>query len=506
MSAHVDPAAGLVSLGDRTWPFDLDLATESITVTVEGGRRLRVRPLRWREKLSLARFAHLGAAFVERQLVRACLVDEGGATDGDAAEAVAALARWVNDPDGANPALPLEQALLAEVTLGVCRALGLRPDDLDGRTAAEVERLWQATPGQLAPAWAPEPAGRGDDDLTRIVIVPDPQPGAEAGGDDRHPLTGARPEPPALQPQPDPRRGGLPRGDAVPPSPAVPRAAGRSGSPAIGRFQVFGDRAASGLRKPPLLDGDTGRQPAGRLLPDPASAPDGDPVDPDGGTGELSVGAGRGPADSGGATASLGPAGVGETTPEPSPLAAPAAWPAQVARPEPVPLVASPRLSALAMPHAPGATGLPAASTDPPVAQEGWPPAVAGTAPSTRAEGLDAGPRRAATSTPFPGGRTAEVRSETLTAGRAVPTQPGPSAPPGRGPGRRMAAAALDRGWSSGRMAAAASSQPVGADTGLELAWDGGRRLSEIECDALFEELGERLEQAAAEMGVDLEG
>jgi hypothetical protein len=68
-----------------------------------------------------------------------------------------------------------------------------------------------------------------------------------------------------------------------------------------------------------------------------------------------------------------------------------------------------------------------------------------------------------------------------------------------------MGAAALDRGGLSGRLAASAPSQPVGADTGLELAWDGGRRLSEAERDALFEELSDRLEQAAAEMGVDLE-
>src|SRR5262245_27696449 len=163
VSAFVDPANGVITLGNRSWPFDLDLRDETVTATIDvGGRPARLRPLRWREKLALARFAHLGRAFLDRQLVRACLLDGAAPVDGPDAEAVTALARWVNDPDGEDPALPLDQALLAEVTLRVCRALGVRPADLDTRGVAEVEQLWHVA-GGARPAPAPAAPGEGDD-------------------------------------------------------------------------------------------------------------------------------------------------------------------------------------------------------------------------------------------------------------------------------------------------------------------------------------------------------
>lgn len=206
----VDAAAGVVRVGAQQWPFDLDLHAGAAALWVSG-QRISVRPLLWREKVMLARFAHLGPRFVQQHFLRLALggrplprtgKDEAenkaandaanDALDEAVTAALVALAQWIDSPDASRPRVPLDPVALGRVALAVCRGTGLRPADLDTRPAAEVELLWQAVtqaePGQQAgPAAHAAPAAAEDDGQVRILIVPDPapvQPHRPTGADD----------------------------------------------------------------------------------------------------------------------------------------------------------------------------------------------------------------------------------------------------------------------------------------------------------------------------------
>jgi hypothetical protein len=187
VQAHVDAASACVRLGDESWPYELDWADVSAVVQL-GGSTLRVRPLRWRERLALARFAHLGASFVEAQHLRIALGGAPVPASEEEQAAVAALAAWVDAPR--DEAVPLETRVLAGVTLDVCRAMTLTPADLDGRDAYEVEALWRAA-GRAAEWPRPLAGGNGrgatssnvpaelwESELTRIEVVPDAEAAA----------------------------------------------------------------------------------------------------------------------------------------------------------------------------------------------------------------------------------------------------------------------------------------------------------------------------------------
>jgi len=190
VAAQVDPVAGLVRVGDRCWPLELDLRTGSAAIEIDG-QRVHVRPLAWQEKVRLARYRHLGAEFLEHQTVRLCLVTMTDLTGGRpavepaagdlAGQAVAAVVRWVNEPDPAAPTVPLDTAALAQVSAAVCRVMGIRPADLADCAAAEVEELYRAVTGMAEPpVLAAKPVPPVDDGVSRIVIVPDPTPAAVA--------------------------------------------------------------------------------------------------------------------------------------------------------------------------------------------------------------------------------------------------------------------------------------------------------------------------------------
>jgi hypothetical protein len=466
VGARVDPAAGLVSLGDQSWPFDLDL--ESGTATVElGGTRLRLRPLRWREKVTLARFAHLGEEFLERQLVRACLVGGAAPEPGPAAEAAAALARWVNDPGGAEATLPLRTDVLSEVTLDVCRALGVRPADLDARTAAEVEELWRVATSPAAVPRSSPGMPPLDEQFNRIVIIPDtpeattdqpvapPAPAPPRGAEEASgpaPRATIHRDPVADQLQATGHGPATPQGPAggEPAAsrrrPAIMTGSGAGGGtearhdrPAVGRFQVLAD---PGPRELPLLATSAAEPVAlrpGREGAEPAAGP--------------TVAAGPSTADG---------------------------------RPEP----AGPSTSA-----AGGAAGTPVGAARP----------VEAVAP-----GGEASPRRLRTV------REGLVVVEGAAAPTTRPTSWGEPAAwlaPGREPALArvpvpgVPVPGVQGGW-PGQTAA----PPLPAVAGQAAAGEAvvgeaeGRRLSERERTELFDELCERLERAAVEMGVDLEG
>lgn len=172
MQGHVDYRSGIVRVADLSWPFDLDLHAGAASMVIQN-QQFAVRPLLWREKVALARFAHLGLAFVHRQFLRLSLAGAAPPADEPGLAALGALALWVNAPDESQPGLPLDPVLLGAVALNICRAARLRPADLDERAAAEVELLWQAVARSDPTLAANRPA---DDDAgqVRILVLPDP--------------------------------------------------------------------------------------------------------------------------------------------------------------------------------------------------------------------------------------------------------------------------------------------------------------------------------------------
>jgi len=192
LAAEVDGAVCCVRLGDASWPFELDCRTGAATLALDSGTRT-VAPLRWREKVVLARFARLGGRLVDEHVLR--LVTAGEPPQDEAERAgLLALATWVNTPPDAPGSIPLETRVLASITFDVCRAMGLKPADLDSRDAVEIEALWHVgTELQALPAGPPGPAPAGvvssarndwEGPVTRIVVVPDPDDEAESEGSD----------------------------------------------------------------------------------------------------------------------------------------------------------------------------------------------------------------------------------------------------------------------------------------------------------------------------------
>lgn len=173
MPLRFDPARREIAVGTRRLPFRLDLRNDRVSVTL-GDAEVAVRPLQWREKLALARFAHLGPDFLRQEVIRLCTVPELPSPLADEeAEVLWELAAWMSEPPTSTP-VPLESRSLASVTIRLCRAMGLKPADFDSRSVPEVEAMWEAL-GQPADH-------RAEDSLaedgqvssgTRIVIVPD---------------------------------------------------------------------------------------------------------------------------------------------------------------------------------------------------------------------------------------------------------------------------------------------------------------------------------------------
>lgn len=182
MGAAVDLEGRLVRLGERAAPFRLQPRRPAACIEL-AGRAYTLRPLRWRDKRWLAHVAPLGGALLQEQFLLLCLEGEDDALPEDeiAREMLWALAAWLNAPAGP-PGLPTDAGVLGEVTLRLCRAMGLAPASLDDRYAYEVESLYAAldepelaaTP---APASRTPPLARGAP-MTRINVIPDPRPAA----------------------------------------------------------------------------------------------------------------------------------------------------------------------------------------------------------------------------------------------------------------------------------------------------------------------------------------
>jgi hypothetical protein len=169
MTATVEIRTMRVGSETAGFPFTLDAAGGTATM-MAAGHAVTVRLMLWAEKRALARFAGLGGAFLAEQIATTCA---GFVDDPVEREAAIALALWLQAP--AQPPLPLDESLLARVTLDICRAFGLSLADAGARPAPEIEALWRALqqPSQ--------PRLDADDGVTRIVVVPDEPSAAMTG-------------------------------------------------------------------------------------------------------------------------------------------------------------------------------------------------------------------------------------------------------------------------------------------------------------------------------------
>jgi len=148
MIVQVDGIHQEVRDGERNWPFSIDWHRNTVSITL-GESNYRLRPLRWGEKRNLARFAHLGESFLALTFVRMCLDPEADLPQaGDDLQALKALAEWINYPNAAKPALPLDEILLSRVAFTVSAEFGWLPPDIDGLSAFEIELLWRGAEEQ----------------------------------------------------------------------------------------------------------------------------------------------------------------------------------------------------------------------------------------------------------------------------------------------------------------------------------------------------------------------
>lgn len=145
MRVALNPSTGALELSDASatvWPVDFDASSGSLQVSLDG-LTIRARPLLWREKRVLARYAAYGEKFLQRQLLNTCC---GHVAAAAAPEACQALAEWINFPTTSpSSCLPFAPEALARATAVLCRTTGWQPVELDALDALEVESLWQAT-------------------------------------------------------------------------------------------------------------------------------------------------------------------------------------------------------------------------------------------------------------------------------------------------------------------------------------------------------------------------
>ena len=163
MTTVVNTEGMLVHVGARSFPFEADCAGGAAVFDPDGSK-IRLRLITWGEKCCIARFARFGPDFVERQFLGACA---GSVPDPDCHEAVAALALWLHT-SGTIP-LAFDPTLLARASLDLCRALATHPAAIAKRSAPEIEALWHAL-GQTGPT---RQTISDDDDVTRIIVLPD---------------------------------------------------------------------------------------------------------------------------------------------------------------------------------------------------------------------------------------------------------------------------------------------------------------------------------------------
>jgi hypothetical protein len=245
---RVDARRQAVWRGEECWSFDVDCRDAIARIDI-GEERFEVRALSWREKRNLARFAHLGEEFLERQFSRLCCRGASSSDAGAGRDVLLALAMWVNDP-GPESMLPLNTEILSRVLVDLCRSTGLGPGAFDDRPAHEVEALWRTIQDHAADSWGSRPRQPGgasmaavQSEVTRIVVTPDSEGPGQVHSETTGPVESA-----ALHP--------MPQTDDISPPPAVPGDASAGGDDAIegGNAAPSAPTVAAASQAPPLVE------------------------------------------------------------------------------------------------------------------------------------------------------------------------------------------------------------------------------------------------------------
>jgi hypothetical protein len=173
----------VVQFGESSWPFQVNLHDGSASIAIDGSQ-YTVRPLTWREKLRLARFARQDETFIQARFLETCMDGPETYTASGPAQAVLlALAMWINLPAQHHAGLALDQNQLATVTADLCRSLGVGPMAIAELQATEVEVLWQSLQPETTDDENPQssmrtrsmpPAIHTEHTFdTKILIIPD---------------------------------------------------------------------------------------------------------------------------------------------------------------------------------------------------------------------------------------------------------------------------------------------------------------------------------------------
>lgn len=188
MEQRVDAHGLRIIAGGRAWPFEVDCRIDCARIELNG-ISYQVRPLSWRDKHVLSRFAAAGEAFLRREFVRLSLVEPATLPAGeDDLALLFELARWHNSPDG-REMLPFDSVTLSLVTMKLCQNMRLAPEHFDQRNASEIESLWRAAGASRAiheeiadpPPTEPSSDTTERQSANKILILPDPDvPGARS--------------------------------------------------------------------------------------------------------------------------------------------------------------------------------------------------------------------------------------------------------------------------------------------------------------------------------------
>lgn len=123
----------------RTVPLVLDLDRGSALFDWDN-RRYSVRPLRWRAKIQLARFAHLGPEFIDDRLLELSLENQPTPDDDELRDVVRTVARWLESAGRTEAPLPFDELELLRSARELSRDTGWTIDEIGDLEAGVVER------------------------------------------------------------------------------------------------------------------------------------------------------------------------------------------------------------------------------------------------------------------------------------------------------------------------------------------------------------------------------
>lgn len=157
----------------RTVPLVLDLDRGSALFDWDN-RRYSVRPIRWRAKVQLARFAHLGGDFIDDRWLELSLENQPAPDDDELRDVVRTVARWLESAGRTEAPLPLDELELLRSARELSRDTGWTLDEIGELDAGVVERAIERVRSRRSEDSALVSANRTDGDELIEARAPDP--------------------------------------------------------------------------------------------------------------------------------------------------------------------------------------------------------------------------------------------------------------------------------------------------------------------------------------------